>query len=124
MFVINYNNINNQFMLRFPEFELFFEEQFKLWGAHDIPAHCFLGDILNEYVSGLLRENNNKQQIEKIFNFYEELACSNDLEVRNLLQVTLLEYLWDEVIVHKTALEYMLPETRTINNKVGVYLQG
>ena len=110
-------------MQKFPELKLLFEEQFQLWEKRDIPTHCFLGDILNNYISTLLRESNDKQQIEKIFEFYEELACSDDMQVRNLLQVTLLEYLWDEKVIYENALKYMLPKTRAINNEITSYLR-
>jgi hypothetical protein len=118
---MDYSTINDCFMLKFPELELFFREQFEFWGGVEIPSHCFLGDVLNGYVSALLRDNSDRQQIEKIFRFYEELASSDDVEVRNLLQVTLLEYLWDEKFVYKNALEYMLPKTRLINNTISLY---
>jgi len=120
---LKYNSINDNFMRRFPELELLFQEQLKWWEGSELPAHCFLGNVLNDYVSALLRENTNKQQIEKIFFFYEELAASDDSETRNLLQVTLLEYLWGEDLVRKNALEYMQPKTRAINSKIMFYLR-
>jgi len=121
--IINYNTLNDIFMLRFSELTSFFKEQFDFWESDNIPQHCFLGDILNSYVTELLRKNNNKQQIEKVFEFYEEMANSNDWYVKNLLQVTLLEYLWDEKIIFERAVEYMLPETKKINALIVEYLR-
>ena len=119
---MNLNTINNILISKFPELALLFKEQFDLWG-NNIHPHCFTGDVLNNYVTGLLLENNNKQQIKKIFDFYEEMACCDDLEVRNLLQVTLLEYLWDNERVFNKALDYMQPKTREINNLISSYLK-
>ena len=34
--------------------------------------------------------------LHRIFGKYEDLAVTGDKEIQNLLQVTLLEYLWDE----------------------------
>ena len=121
--MLKYHSVNDYFLQKFPELELFFQEQFKFWGRVEIPPHCFLGNVLNGYVSALLRDNSDRQQIEKVFGFYEELASSNDIEVRNLLQVTLLEGLWDEKFVYKNALEYMLPKTCAINNEIAAYLK-
>jgi len=106
----------------FPELSSLAEEQFNLWGGAGIPSHCFYGNILNSYVADILRENNNRKQIEKIFKFYEKMASSDDEDIRNLLQVTLLEYLWDEETVFKNAIGYMLTETRAINDTISAYL--
>jgi len=110
-------------MMRFPELSILFEEQSKRWGEDVIPPHCFYGDTLNYYVTELLRENSDRQQIKKVFQFYEEMASSEDVEVRNLLQVTLLEYLWDEELVFRNALENMQLKTRIINSDIGAYLK-
>jgi len=121
---MNYSSINDDLMQRFPELESLFQEQFEFWKGSDIPPHCFCADALNRYVTELLREDINQQQIEKIFEFYEELASCDDENVRNLLQVSLLEYLWDEEFVYKNALTHMLPNTRIINNEIASYLRG
>jgi len=120
---MEYATLNDTLILRFPELASLFEEQFNLWGEEDIPPHCFYGDTLNGYVTELLRKNNDSQQIKKVFHFYEEMANSDDAEVRNLLQVTLLEYLWDEELIYKNALENMQPKTRTINSGIGAYMK-
>jgi len=121
---MNQSTIKGVLMQRFPELTPLYKEQFNLWGSEDIPLHCFFGDVLNNYVTELLRENKNKHQIEKMFDFYEEMANSDDDYVRNLLQVTLLEYLWDMELVFKNALKYMKPKTREINNKISIYLNA
>jgi len=120
---MNYDAVNEHLMTRFPELTLLFKEQINLWGEENILPHCFYGDTLNYYVTELLRKNSDSQQIKKVFQFYEEMASSDDVEVRNLLQVTLLEYLWDEEIVFKNALENMQPKTRIINSEIGAYLK-
>lgn len=123
MLIIDYNTLNDVLISQFPELILLIKEQIRLWNSENIPSHCFYGDILNNYVAELLRENNDSQQIKKVFQFYEEMACSYDSQVRNLLQVTLLEYLWDEELVYTNALENMQPKTRIINSKIGAYLK-
>jgi len=121
---MNYSSINDDLVQRFPELEPLFQEQFESWKERDIPPHCFCADALNRYVTELLREDINQQQIEKIFEFYEELASCEDEDVRNLLQVSLLEYLWDKEFVYKNALKNMLPNTRAINSEIASYLRG
>lgn len=120
---MNYDSINRDLILGFPELATLFEEQFKYWGSTDIPSHCFFGDSLNHYLTELLRNNNDRNQIEKVFKFYERLACSDDEKVRDLLQVTLLEHLWDERSVYENALDYMLPKTHELNSTISSYLR-
>ena len=122
MFLINRATINDILIKRFPELKSFFEEQFNFWGEEDIPPHCFYGDVLNGYVTELLREGNDEEQIKKVFSYYEEMADCNDDYVKNLLQVTLLEYLWDEKTVFDRAHKYMQPKTREINNNIKDFL--
>ena len=45
---------------------------------------------------------------------YEQFAIDGDIETQNLLQVTLLEYLWDEKITFDRALEMMGEKTKEI----------
>jgi len=118
---VNYDTINDILIRRFPELSSLFQEQFEFWNGEEIPPHCFYGDVLNHYVTELLRENKNPQQIDKIFNFYEELASSDCWEIRNILQVTLLEYLWDEKPVYRNALKNMKPNTLILNNEIAAY---
>lgn len=49
------------------------------------------------------------------------MAKSPDMEVKNLLQVTLLEYLWDNSITYNNAISHMLPDTKKISDQIGEY---
>ena len=55
--------------------------------------------------------------LHRIFGKYEDLAVTGDKEIQNLLQVTLLEYLWDE-----RALEIMGIGTRAIWECIHEYI--
>ena len=70
--------------------------------------HCFC-----DYIGHLLAD---KQQdnlkIEKIFAFLENMATSRDSDVRNLLQVTVLEYLRSWSLFQSKSEKFMLPETK------------
>jgi hypothetical protein len=88
---MEYSELNKMLMLHFPEFQSLYKEQLDFW-KEPPPQHCFYGAVLNEFVVNLLLENQDVVMISKVFDFYEELAQSEDVEVNNLLQVTLLEY--------------------------------
>lgn len=51
---------------------------------------------------------------------YEDLAANGDTEVKNLVQVSLLEYLWDEKTTYEKTKKLMGEHTREIwSNIVG-----
>ena len=77
-----------------------------------------------DYIGRLLM---NKQQdtakIEKTFAFLEEMATSEDSEVINLLQVTVLEYLRSWYLFQSKSEKFMLPKTKKMFDYVKSYLQ-
>lgn len=91
--------------------------------GNDLP-HVLYGNFFNPLIKSVLK-NHTKSNIimaNRIFDFYEELAISNDDEVRNLLQVTLLENLWDDYDIYIAASKYMRVETQNINKEINSYL--
>ncbi len=77
-----------------------------------------------DYIGHLLvDERQDNMKIEKIFTFLEDMAVSEDQEVRNLLQVTVLEYLRSWYLLQSRSEKLMLPETKKIFTHVKSYLQ-
>ena len=77
-----------------------------------------------DYIGQLLMDEcQDKIQIEKVFTFLEDMAVSEDQEVRNLLQVTVLEYLRSWYLLQNRSEKLMLPETKKIFAHVKSYLQ-
>nr|MDE6835057.1 hypothetical protein [Ruminococcus sp.] len=93
------------------------------WSGENLP-HCLFGNIINPLVTELLKQEDykNNNLLERIFRMYEDLAEYGDTETKNLLQVTLLEYLWDEYIIYSRASELMGKNTRIINRYISDYL--
>lgn len=116
---IKYNSLDCDFLCgRFPELkEKIISEND--WLGENLP-HCLFGNILNPLVAGLLKREDYKinSMLEKIFRMYEDFAEYGDTETKNLLQVTLLEYLWDEYIIYSRALELMGEKTKLINQSI------
>ena len=71
----------------------------------------------------MIDERQDNIKIEKVFAFLEKMALSEDREVRNLLQVTVLEYLRSWHLLQSKAEKLMLPETKKIFEYVKSYLQ-
>lgn len=116
---IKYNSLDCDFLCgRFPELKekICTENE---WLGENLP-HCLFGNILNPLVAGLLKQDDYKTNplLKRIFIMYENFAEYGDTETKNLLQVTLLEYLWDEYITYSHALELMGKYTRIINKNI------
>ena len=77
-----------------------------------------------DYIGRLLvNERQDNMEIEKIFTFLEDMAVSEDQEVRNLLQVTVLEYLRSWYLLQRESEKLMQPETRKMFDTVKGYLE-
>ena len=119
---IHYSDLNVSFLCEFfPELE---NEIRNIDSELELP-HCLLGDIFNPLIVRLLRSPSKDDTLlaGRIFEFYERLAESGDEETKNLLQVTLLEYLWDDCEVYSRAVEMMREGTQLINQNIGSYLR-
>lgn len=75
----------------------------------------FLGRLLTA-------ESPDSGQLERVFDFLENMASSDDADVRDLLQVTVLEYLRSWHILQRNSEMLMQTETKKIFNKVKQYL--
>ena len=84
---------------------------------------CF-DRCLCDYIGRLLvSEYQNKGMIKKVFAFLENMARSDDQEVKNLLQVTVLEYLRSWYLLQSESEKFMQPETRKMFDIVKSYLE-
>ena len=121
---IHYSDLNASFLCEaFPELESEIRRIDAELGEQ-LP-HCLFGDLFNPLMVRLLKSPEQEDALlaRRIFDFYERLAEYGDEETRNLLQVTLLEYLWDDYEVYSRASEMMGEKTRLINQMIGSYLR-
>ncbi|MDE5584587.1 MAG: hypothetical protein K2J08_12905 [Ruminococcus sp.] len=122
--MISYNMLDCNFLCSYiPELkeEIYAENEYL---GENLP-HCLFGNILNPLVVRMLRKDNFRENplLIKIFEMYENLAIYGDMETRNLLQVTLLEYLWDEYLIYSRAVAMMGGKTREINEYISEYIR-
>lgn len=116
---IKYNSLDCDFLCsEFPELKNLITAENE-WLGENLP-HCLFGNVLNPIVVRLLKKDDYKTNslLERIFGMYEKFAEYGDTETKNLLQVTLLEYLWDEHITYSRALQLMGEHTKEINRSI------
>lgn len=117
---INYSDLTSDYLCSsFSELE----NDIKSVDNANLP-HCLFGDFFNPLLTGILKcpDYSENLLVKKIFDFYEQLAEYGDDEVKNLLQVTLLEYLWADHTVYTRAVEMMGKYTRSIDKEIEKYL--
>ncbi len=122
-FMIEYSNLNEKFIIeRFPELKEQVKEEMS--GLDKFLPHVIFGNVFNQLTVSLLKQDNylTNKTISRIFDMYEDLSSNGDNETQNLVQVTLLEYLWDEKITYNRALELIGEHTKKLWNCIYNYL--
>ena len=125
----SYLEIVNDLLKEFPEISKNYEEEItwikdtfqnqETGGQTIYFDRCFC-----DYIGRLLMNKcQDNIKIEKVFAFLENMAVSEDQEVRNLLQVTVLEYLRSWYLLQNKSEKLMLPETKKIFDRVKSYLE-
>lgn len=69
----------------------------------EVLGHVFFGNLINPPLFRLLRENTEKALIGKYVQFIERMYLEGDDAVKNIVEVTILEYLGDDSLVLKNA---------------------
>ncbi len=113
--MIYYEDLNEKFITdRFPELT---EKVYKeTEGYEEFLSHVVFGNIFNPLTVSLLKSDDfsTDQLLKRIFEMYEEMSSEGDAEVRNLVEATLLEYLWDEKKTYDRALKMMGEKTKEL----------
>ena len=100
---------------RFPEFRMAYQEHLEGYG--EILGHVFF-DVLHRALVPLLRLNEDREKIGKYIEFLEDMYANGDGEVRNIVEVTILEVLGDEETVLRNAFAYFSEDLMTAAQSV------
>ncbi|MGG4128766.1 hypothetical protein ABEW19_10865 [Paenibacillus illinoisensis] len=103
---------------------LYIKELNELWKEEgEVPPHVAFGNILNPYLINLLQVNHELTKSEEkllliIFGFIEQMALSNDEDVRNVVSVTVMARLGDNTTVLTNALKYIGEQTKVFSKEI------
>ena len=81
---------------RFPEFRMAYQEHLEDYG--EILGHVFF-DVLHRALVPLLKINEDGEKIRGYIGFLEDMYANGDEDVRNIVEVTILEVLGDDETV-------------------------
>jgi hypothetical protein len=83
-----------EFIEKFPEYKQAYHEHIDNYD--DLLGHVFFGDSINETLTGLLKKNEDIDTIQRYINFINFMYKMGDDVVKNIVIVTILEYLGDD----------------------------
>lgn len=114
---MNRETLIKYFLNNFPEYRDAFEQH--LEDYNEILIHVFFGDTINERLIEVLeKDKENNKEIEKIFKFLEKMALDGDLDVKEVLIVTILERLGDDKNLLKKSYKYMGKNTKIASDDI------
>jgi len=110
---------------RFPELAEEIKKEYDWWKDEEPPPYCLFEGVLNSsgFMENLLFEETNIELIKRIFIMFEDMAVCEDVKVRTLLQVGLLEYLWGDHKLLTIAHKYMHPNTKRLCEELQPYFK-
>lgn len=88
---------------RFPEYRRAYEDHLEAYGK--VLGHVFFCE-LNPVLAGLLKAGQDRALTRRYMDFVEDMYRDGDDEVKNIVQVTILEYLGDDEAVLRGAFAY------------------
>jgi len=113
---LGYEEVNSALLAAVPEIKERYDKS-ATWQA-EVGGHPgqyeVVGAMLQPLLKGELDTGRNPALLRRIFEFFEQMACSSDVEVVNLLQVGIFENLVGYPNRVATAWKYMGPETKKI----------
>ena len=118
------NKIVELFLLKNPSLKQMFDTmKKKYYVADDAGTYVVWGLGVMSCVLELLQDPiHNKALLQRIFDFFEEMATTEEEEVRELLMYSTLETLDDDKEVLKIALSFMGNETKKLLYRVQAFL--
>lgn len=115
---MKYCNLSKELIICIPELRTIYEQELELWDGEDPGAHNIFGDVLNPFLIEELHKDVKDELLEKVFEFLESMATSNDVLVQEVLGCTVLERIGDDKTILKKAEKYMKEETKKLVKKL------
>ena len=115
---VTYENMNQRLVEVLPERQEAYEGLLEWWGDEEPGQHVVYGDLINPWLFDLLDEPIDEELFGRIFGLMEELANHEERHVREVVVVTILEYLLHDDAKHERARAYMGPTTLNYSRQV------
>lgn len=117
---LKFENIGEKLVEVVPELRESYELELELWGTEQPGPHIIFGDLLNPYLISLL-ESPNQQILKQIFTFLEQLANHEDIQVQEVVAVTVCERLGNNPEWLSKARQYMGKTTLRFSHEIEAF---
>jgi len=112
---LTFDKVNDALLSVLPEFQERYKRELSWWQGPEAPGqHTVFGFVAKPAVRELLASNDEPALLRRIFDFFEEMARSSDIQVPNLLQIEIFEWLVGDPERLATAWKYMGEETKSV----------
>jgi hypothetical protein len=115
---MDYNNIVQKMLETLPEITPMYEKELDWWD--EILPHIVFGDVVNPYIMTLGGGGGGGGALEKVFSFLELMGTCPDVQVQEVLAVTVLEQLGDDPLILKKASQYMGQVTKKMSDEMEI----
>jgi hypothetical protein len=113
-----FSKVSNALLSALPELQERYSRELSWWQGPEPPnQYTVFGFVVEPAVRDLLSSTKDQALLKRIFDFFEEMARSSDIEVPNLLQIAIFEWLVADPERLATAWMYMGEETKAIARK-------
>lgn len=117
---LTYGNVVEAALRLSPDFQRVYDEKVRILGPSlDLP-HVFFGSVIEPILRNLLDDKTDRAGLDRFFGFFDAMANSPDLQVVNLLQVGILEWLVAEPDRLSVASAHMGVGTREIARRSAI----
>ncbi len=95
-----------------------YTETKQFWSDEEIPIYCYYETLEHLFLKLLNKEIINDELLNRVLDFMEDMANSEDVDVQNLLEVQILEALFglDYNIFHNMETKLFRPRTKELFN--------
>ncbi len=112
---LKFDTVDKALLRAIPELQEHYGQGLAWWKWDDHPGQYIIcGFVLEPFLKELLGSNRDPAILKRIFDFFEDMARSSDIQVVNLLQVEIFEDLVGEPDRLALAWKYMGEETKNL----------
>ena len=112
---LTFDKVNDALLSVLPEFQERYEREVNWWHGPEPPGqYTVFGFVVKPFVQQLLDSDDKPALLKRIFDFFEEMARSSDIQVPNLLQIEIFEWLVGDPERLVNAWKYMGEETKAV----------
>jgi hypothetical protein len=115
---ISYSTMNRKLLGRFPVLAPAYDRLRSIYDEEEPGQHIVYGDVLTPHLISVLEGRQSDLSLPEVFELLEALANNSDLEVQNVVAVSVIERLNDKREWREKARSFMGPTTLRVSHEM------